>query len=339
MRRSALVIAGVVLALAGCSARGDVARDVESAADDRSTARSDDRCRPPTVAAGQRCEAVAVAEPMPARRRLRSPTASGGGSVSRGGRRFHESVDAVASWFQQFEWKGGSRAAGRLRTQQGERCPGRSIPPRHPIVNNGLNAAPSAIDDPGALQPAIGGTGTADPLPGLVRGRVTFDLVPITPTGLNYAGTTVSPVRGVVVQLRDATETVLATTVTDDQGRYAFNGTAENGRIVVLATLDSDPASQVEVRDNTDDTLYTLRSVALSGANVIQNIDLHASSGWKARPSATSWNPPRGSVRHSRCGVHGRTADRGDGTNGTGISADDLLECSESPDAGQLFGR
>jgi len=119
---------------------------------------------------------------------------------------------------------------------------------------------------------------------GQIGGRVTFDLVPLNPitSGLDYANTQASPARGLVVELRDADNTVLATTVTDAQGRYGFEVDLDQRvRVRVAAQLKNAPHWEVKVIDNTSgDALYVGQTALFEAAVGSAERNLHFASGW-----------------------------------------------------------
>lgn len=119
---------------------------------------------------------------------------------------------------------------------------------------------------------------------GQIGGRVTFDLVPLNPatSGLDYANTQASPARGLVVELRDADNTVLATTVTDAQGRYGFAVDPDQRvRVRVAAHLKNAPHWEVKVIDNTSGgALYVGQTALFDSAEGSAERDLHFASGW-----------------------------------------------------------
>ena len=119
---------------------------------------------------------------------------------------------------------------------------------------------------------------------GQIGGRVTFDLVPLNPatSGLDYANTRASPARGLVVELRDADNAVLATTVTDAQGRYGFGVDLDQSvRVRVAAQLKNAPHWEVKVIDNTSgDALYVGQTALFAAAVGSAERNLHFASGW-----------------------------------------------------------
>lgn len=124
------------------------------------------------------------------------------------------------------------------------------------------------------------------PSPVSITGRVTYDFVPHNDSkiGLNYFATSVHAGRGLVVELLDSNNFILATTATDNLGNYSF--TAELNKPVkirikaqLLRTLL--PIWNFKVTDNTNgNNLYVMDGalVAASDATAVRN--LHAGSGW-----------------------------------------------------------
>ena len=115
--------------------------------------------------------------------------------------------------------------------------------------------------------------GTAD---SQVRGRLAFESFQATARGLDYNNPMEKPVRRARVLLVDAaSETILAETVTGNDGSFSFSQSGSGAKLVVLAqTLD--PAIRVE--DNTDNNLtWAAESPPLQGS---ENINLLIPSGW-----------------------------------------------------------
>lgn len=119
-----------------------------------------------------------------------------------------------------------------------------------------------------------------------ISGEVTYDYVPGSASGLDYANTTVKPARRVVVQLINAQGTTIKETRTDSDGNYLFSGLQNTGKVKVrvLAKLlknDNLPFWDVKVVDNTNnDALYVMDG-ALTDPGLTDNIrNLHAPSGW-----------------------------------------------------------
>lgn len=123
-----------------------------------------------------------------------------------------------------------------------------------------------------------------------VSGKIEYERVPydVDAKKLDYAATAAMPVRGASVRLIDADNDVeLASTVTDDQGGYAFDyDGAAKVKLWVFAETTTPP---ITVEDNTDgDTIYVIESAAVdSGGNAA--LDVLAKTGW----TGESYGEPR----------------------------------------------
>jgi hypothetical protein len=131
---------------------------------------------------------------------------------------------------------------------------------------------------------ACGGGGSSKGTAGAtqqgIHGTVTYDRVPTTPgAGLAYAATVQKPVRGAVVRLVDATTlATLAETTSDASGAYTLAipaGAPAQVRVAALARTATPP---LEVRDNTDGSLWAIASAPFAPAGAQK--DLRATSGW-----------------------------------------------------------
>jgi len=100
-----------------------------------------------------------------------------------------------------------------------------------------------------------------------IAGTVSYEWVPTshngnTCFGLDFAATTSRPIRAAPVQLLDAGNAVLATTVAGEDGSYSFDNIAANTdvRVRVRAELQrtGSPNWDVQVRDNIDDPNFPL---------------------------------------------------------------------------------
>ncbi len=129
-------------------------------------------------------------------------------------------------------------------------------------------------------------TGVVAPTTVKISGNVTFDLVPLntSTSGLNYAATTQSPVRGVTVQAVNSGGTVLESTVSDGSGDYTLEVDLNTTvRIRALAEMVSSSGAQwdVKVIDNTNsDGLYSMQGSLTDSGTVDSVRDLNAASGW-----------------------------------------------------------
>lgn len=125
-----------------------------------------------------------------------------------------------------------------------------------------------------------------------VSGRVLFERVPFLPLsqdGLNYPGTFVAPAREIEVELlQAATGAVLATTMTDTNGNYAFTAAPNTDVRVrakalsrVSATTARPAAWDLRVLDNTNgNALYVLDSSVFNTGAVGVTRNLTATAGW-----------------------------------------------------------
>jgi hypothetical protein len=131
-----------------------------------------------------------------------------------------------------------------------------------------------------------------------VSGRITFDRVPFFPgpnTGLNFAGTTQAPARGVVVEAlpsSNTSATPLATAITDASGAYSFALPKSTGVVVrakaQMSSTAASPTWNFQVLNNANsDALYVLDSSAFdTGTADISQKDLNAASGWDLATSS-----------------------------------------------------
>ncbi|NOY65664.1 MAG: hypothetical protein GXO97_09785 [Nitrospirae bacterium] len=119
-----------------------------------------------------------------------------------------------------------------------------------------------------------------------ISGKITFDSVPATVSGLDYSSTTKKPVRGVLVEAIKASDSsILDSTVTDTQGNYSLS-VPENTEVIIRIKAqmiqNGSPSWDFRVVDNTNaKALYVMESsVFNSGTTDISNKNLNASSGW-----------------------------------------------------------
>lgn len=128
-----------------------------------------------------------------------------------------------------------------------------------------------------------------------LSGKVTYDFVPHNNNkiGLDYSATAVKAARGLVIELLDGNNLVLATTNTDNLGNYSFN-VDPNKSVKVRAKAQllrvQPPVWNFQVTDNTNgNRLYVMDGslVVASQATAVRN--LHAASGW----TGTGYTQPR----------------------------------------------
>ncbi|WP_298635324.1 putative Ig domain-containing protein [uncultured Umboniibacter sp.] len=117
-----------------------------------------------------------------------------------------------------------------------------------------------------------------------ISGRVTYEDVPATSSGLDYAETETKPVRGALIELLDQQNNVIEAAVTKPNGRYEFTAIAldEVVRVRVKAALVSQQGTlYVKVVDNTQDfSLYAAETELGSLRALGSNRDIHLASGW-----------------------------------------------------------
>lgn len=150
-----------------------------------------------------------------------------------------------------------------------------------------LGAAACAL----LLAACSGGGGSDTPASVPLSGTVSFDLVPVLAGGgLDYAATEAQPVRGGTVELVSEQGEVLASTRTDEQGRYSVSADP-NTLLLVRAKAElartGMPSWSYQVRDNTNaNALYALDGAVFNTGTSAQTVDLHAASGWDQSTSS-----------------------------------------------------
>lgn len=119
-----------------------------------------------------------------------------------------------------------------------------------------------------------------------LSGKLTFDLVPFNTAtnGLNYNAITQTPARGITMEALSASSAIIATTVTDGAGDYAFTFAPNTAvRIRAKAEMVQSTGAQwnVKVVDNTSsDALYTIVGGLSDIGTLDQTRNLNAGSGW-----------------------------------------------------------
>jgi len=119
-----------------------------------------------------------------------------------------------------------------------------------------------------------------------ISGKITYDRVHHTESsGLDYANIVKRPARGIVIELLDASNVILASTLSDSDGSYNFTAKPNTElRVRAKAQILSEEQAQwnFQVTDNTQNNqLYALQgSLANSGTSSRQSRDLHAPLGW-----------------------------------------------------------
>ncbi len=99
--------------------------------------------------------------------------------------------------------------------------------------------------------------------------------------GLNYVSTTDKPIRGVTIELLDATGNTLATTQSDTLGDYSFTATSpQTMRVRVRAEMVA-ANHDFRVRDNTNAyALYVVDSALFTPTASSTTMNMRAASGW-----------------------------------------------------------
>ncbi len=133
---------------------------------------------------------------------------------------------------------------------------------------------------------ACGGSGGGGNSTPEISGKLTFDRVPHDSfSGLDFPNTVQAPVRGATVDLLNASGTFLQNTVSDSEGNYRFEVSAQASYIIrVRAELkkeDAAPTWNFSVVDNTQaKALYTMQSTSQAVAAQSVTLNLNAASGW-----------------------------------------------------------
>ena len=117
-----------------------------------------------------------------------------------------------------------------------------------------------------------------------VSGKVTFDLVPLdsSTSGLDYASTRIAPARGILVELLDSENNLIASTTTDAAGDYSLpSGLNSELRVRVSSRMVSGDIWDVKVTDNTNGGALYAGQGELFNPSVDDVVrDLHFNSGW-----------------------------------------------------------
>ena len=120
----------------------------------------------------------------------------------------------------------------------------------------------------------------------IISGKVTYDFIPPNENniGLNYLATSSRAGRGLVVELLDGSNLVLASAATDNNGDYSFTipqNSVVKVRVKAQLLQSESPSWNFTVTDNTNNNaLYSMEGslIAASDATAVRN--LHAPSGW-----------------------------------------------------------
>lgn len=143
-----------------------------------------------------------------------------------------------------------------------------------------------------------GSGGSSDPIPTgtpiVVSGIATYDSVPPTGSGLDYAATVAKPIRNAIIEVRTSGgTTVLFRALTDEVGSFSVQAPSNaTVRLTVLAALGPNLAAPtVKVVDNTAGlaTYATFRSIGTLAVD-LPGQNLHAASGFTI---GTGYTAPR----------------------------------------------
>jgi len=128
-----------------------------------------------------------------------------------------------------------------------------------------------------------------------LSGTVTYDFIPHNDNqvGLNYSASMKKAGRGLVIELLDASNRVVATTNSDNLGNYSFS--VEYNKLVKVRAKaqllrTQLPTWNFRVTDNTSaNSLYVMDGSLTAATETTAIRDLHAASGW----SGTGYTQPR----------------------------------------------
>lgn len=117
-----------------------------------------------------------------------------------------------------------------------------------------------------------------------ISGKVTYDYVPHNIDGLNYSAIAARAGRGLLVELLDENNIVLATTLTDIDGNYSVDvarNTLVKVRVKAQLLRSQTPGWNFKVTDNTNDNaLYSMSGNLVAATDMNATRNLHAPSGW-----------------------------------------------------------
>ena len=129
-----------------------------------------------------------------------------------------------------------------------------------------------------------GGGGGGTPAPTItLSGVATFSRVPTSGAGLNYGAINISPIRGAVVQVRNASgSTVLYQSSTDASGNWSILAPQATAVLVmVVSRLGTPSAVTAQVVNNaSSDALYSVYLARTTGTVNESGITINAASGW-----------------------------------------------------------
>lgn len=173
----------------------------------------------------------------------------------------------------------------------------RSTPPHNKPVSSTEGAVTVSSITASSITSLINSSAASSQALGFITlsGKITYDLVPHNDNqlGLNYSATTIAAGRGLVIELLDNNNLIVATTISDNVGNYSF--TIERNKLVkvrVKAQLlrTQLPAWNFKVTDNTNNnSLYAMVGNLMVADETTAIRNLHAPSGW----TGTGYTQPR----------------------------------------------
>lgn len=149
-----------------------------------------------------------------------------------------------------------------------------------------------------SVTPPPGSSSISSSIPGgiTLSGRVTYDFIPHNDNqfGLNYSATMAVAGRGLVVELLDSRNQVVATTTSDNEGNYGFDNIEPNKLVKVRVKAQllraQPPAWNFKITDNTNgNNLYAMDGALVAATDGTAVRNLHAPSGW----TGTGYTQPR----------------------------------------------
>lgn len=141
------------------------------------------------------------------------------------------------------------------------------------VSSSAFSSNATSINSSSSLSPTL-----------VLSGQVTYDFVPHLQDGLSYAATEARPGRGLLVELLDGSNLVIATTLTDVGGMYSFNvvrNSLVKVRVKAQLLRSQSPGWNFKVTDNTNNNnLYSMVGSLAAATDVSAVRNLHAASGW-----------------------------------------------------------
>lgn len=207
-------------------------------------------------------------------------TVLGGAAVTLNGSASNDADGSIAS----YAW---TQTAGTAVTLSGAGGAQPTFTAPLPTVSTALTFSLVVTDNRGATSAPAAVTITVNPLPPTVslQGNVRFaraGFLNTSPFGLNYANPVLQPARGITLNALDATtQAVVATTVTDASGHYAFSVPANTTVVLqAVARMQRDstqplPRWDVRVQNGVPgNTPYTFSGASFSSAVGVQDLDI-----------------------------------------------------------------